>query len=388
MLSRANKQVTAAIFGYIFSGLFIISLPIWVSAVINDLGISERLGGYLGSFEIGCVAFSMILLSHYIHRINRKLFALVGGLLGIAANLASTMADTLLMIGFARAVTGLGLGTLLVCVLSTAAGTSKSQSTFSYMEASLALAASLFYTISAWQLDMFGSSGVFMTIAGIQIICLPALLAIPAIKTSKDESIGMRSGLTGQQRKAILANGFFYCGMFSFWTFVSRIGSSIDLNSTDIGNVLSVAFIASLISTLAVPFLVGSFGYRPVVIWTIAIMGIAGFLLTHATGFIIFAVAVVILKFHFLLHSTMMNGLFAKSDITGSANGYGLAIAIIGSAAGPALGGEILGFGGYGLLGWTTCFVWALCLPFLFILARQVDRQVGRHKPAEAVINC
>lgn len=374
---EAEQHIAAAITGYIFSGLFIISLPIWVSAVIDDLGISERIGGYLGSLEITCVAIAMLVTSRFVHLINRRRFALIGGLLGIAGNLISAMAETLLMTGIARSIVGLGLGVLLVCTLSTAAGTPKSQSTFSYMEACLAVAASVFYTISAWQLNQSGSTGVFMTIVVVQSVCIPFLMFMPGGNLSGDKMHGKVTGIGKVQWGAILANGLFYVGMFSFWTFVSRIGLSLDLSNSIIGNVLSVAFLASLISTLAVPFLTGRLGYQPVVIWTVVIMGLSGFLLTHATGFLVFAISVVLLKFHFLLHSTMMNGLFAKSDFTGSTNGNGLAVAIIGSSIGPALGGELLGYGGYNLLGWSACFIWLFCLPFLFLLARHVDR--NRH---------
>lgn len=382
ILNRIDKQVVAAIAGYIFSGLFIVSLPIWVSAVIDDLAVSERIGGYLGSFEIGCVAIAMLIVSRYTSVINKRKVALIGGLLSIAANIGSASADTILMLGLMRMVVGLGLGALIVCALSTAAGTSKSQRTFAFMEAGLAIAASVFYTLSAMQLEMFGSSGVFLTLALIQLACLPLLRLIPEEKFTENIEPEKINKVAKPRWGAICVNGLFYCGMFSFWTFVSRIGTSLDISHMVIGNVLSVAFVAAVISTLSVPFLVNNFGYRRTAIWTVVVMAIAGFSLTHASNLIMFAAAVILLKFHFLLYSTMMNGMFAVSDTTGRSNGYGLAFAIVGSAVGPALGGELLNYAGhgagYGLLGWSTCLIWTLCLPVIFMLARHVDIGAGK----------
>jgi len=377
ILQRIDKQVVAAISGYIFSGLFIVSLPIWVSAVIDDLAISERIGGYLGSFEIGCVAIAMLVVSRYTPVINKRKVALIGGLLSIAANIGSAIADTLIILSVMRMFVGLGLGSLLVCALSTAAATTKSQHTFAYMEASLAVAASIFYTLSALQLEMFGSSGVFITLALIQLACLPLLRLIPVEKFAVDIEPENANKVAKPRWSVICVNGLFYCGMFSFWTFVSRIGASLDISHMVVGNVLSVAFVAAVISTLSVPFLARYLGYRITVVWTVLVMAIAGFSLTHAFNLIVFAVAVIVLKFHFLLYSTMMNGMFAVSDATGRSNGYGLAFAIVGSAVGPALGGELLSYAGdgagYGLLGWLTCLIWTLCLPVIFMLARHVD---------------
>ena len=374
-MSESSKHTIASIAGYICSGFFIISLPIWVSAVIDDFKITEQAGGNLATLEIGCVALGMLITSRRVHTINRRGYALAGASVAIAANILAASTSSFDVLIASRVFVGLGLGVLLVCALSTAAGTLKSQQTFAYMEACLAIVAAMFYTVSAWQLELHGASGVFAVLALGQFFCLPLLGYIPVINSKKQSQASYSEKISFTAKTGVLANALFYTSMFSFWTFVSRIGLSIDVSNEMIGRILSVAFIASLISTLSVPFLSRRFGYRPLVIFVVAVMAIASLMLTNTKTLMYFATAVVLLKFHFLFYSTMMNGLFANEENSGRSNGYGLAFAIIGTTVGPALGGWVLSFSDYRVLGWIACLIWLVCLPLLYVLANAVDKK-------------
>ena len=97
-------------FSYFFGATFILSLPIWVGAIVEDYSLSERSGGFIGSIELGGVAISMLLFSRYVHLVNKRSVSLVAAVVAIAGNLVAALADPLPLVVALRALVGLLAG--------------------------------------------------------------------------------------------------------------------------------------------------------------------------------------------------------------------------------------------------------------------------------------
>lgn len=378
--SDSARAVLAIAVAYVFGATFILSLPLWVAALVERFSVSQSVGGYIGSVEAGCVSLTMLVTSSCIARLERFRAALLGALLAIGGNLIAARVESLEGVVLARVLVGVSLGVTLSCSLSFAAGTQRPQRTFAIMEAAVALFATLFYWVAGRAaVTVHGLSGLFNLLALVQVVILPAMgwlprhrfVAAPLADPDRADR-GVRTWV------AVAANGLFYCSMFSFWAFLSLMGKRVGASAAFIGTTLSVAYVGSLLMTLGVPGIVRRLGYRLTLQWAVVAMVICGLILTHVSSPWAYAAAVVGLKTHFLLYSPTTNGLYAATDPTGRVNGYGLTTAILGTMCGPALGGLLLALGGsYGVLGMVACGAMFACLPLLLLLTRTAARPVS-----------
>jgi predicted MFS family arabinose efflux permease len=374
------RAVLAIAVAYVFGATFILSLPLWVAALVERFSVSQSVGGYIGSVEAGCVSVTMLITSSCIARLDRFRAALLGALLAIGANLIAARVESLESVVLARVLVGVSLGVTLSCSLSFAAGTQRPQRTFAIMEAAVAVFATLFYwAAGTTAVTARGLSGLFNLLALVQAVIFPAMWLLPRHRFVAAATAGPDpAGRSVRTWVAVAANGLFYCSMFSFWAFLSLMGKRVGASPAFIGTTLSIAYVSSLLMTLSVPTIVRRLGYRLTLQWAVVGMVLCGLGLTHVSSPWAYAVAVVGLKTHFLLYSPTTNGLYAATDPTGRVNGYGLTAAILGTMCGPALGGLLLAVGGsYGGLGIVACGSMLACLPLLLLLTRTVARPVS-----------
>jgi predicted MFS family arabinose efflux permease len=364
-----------SVVAYVFGATFIISLPLWIAALVSRFGIEQSIAGYVGSVEVGSVSLAMLVTSHFLPRIDRRATSIAAGLVAIVANLVSADADHLMLVVAARCIVGLALGSVLACSLSTAAGTYRPQKTYALMEAGVSIFAILFYWMSGTPIVAHrGLAGIFTLLALTQAAMLPFITLMPRgpARTVDEKSNAPKA--TVAIWAAVSANGIFYCAMFSFWAFVSLRGTIIGASIRFVDTTLSIAYIASLLVTLAVPIIVNRFGYVQILGWTALLMGICGIALTSTSSIWLFAAAVILLKSHFLLFVPTMNGMYAATDVSGRNNSLGLAAAICGTTIGPALGGLLSSYQGYRVLGVSAFLMMLFCIPALRPQARLAQR--------------
>ena len=367
------KKLSAIVFSYFFGATFILSLPIWVGAIVEDYSLSERSGGFIGSIELGGVAISMLLFSRYVHLVNKRSVSLVAAVVAIAGNLVAALADPLPLVVALRALVGLSLGAVVTCSLSTAAGTSHAQRTFSIMEISLALMASAFYYFVAGPAESYGSSGVFGTLVVALLICVPFFIFLPTERFADARPADVPGRLGATEWSGMCGHALVFVAMFSFWTFVERIGSALQMSMGTVGPILSAAFIIALAGPATAPWVVRTFGRRLPVATAILVMAAFGLLLTHASSVLVYGAAVIVIKTFFLFYSVVTNGLFASLDPSGKMNGMGLAFAVVGTSMGPSYGGLVLTDQKYALLGWFALLPWLMGLVLLLPAARKAE---------------
>ena len=367
------KKLSGIVFSYFFGATFILSLPIWVGALVEDYSLSERIGGFIGSLELGSVAISMLLSSRYIHLVNKRALSLIAAVFAIGGNLVAALVEPLSIVISMRALVGLSLGAVITCALSTAAGTSRAQRTFSIMEISLALMASAFYYLVVGPTESYGVSGVFGTLVVVLLICVPFFIFLPTEKFADARPTDIPGRLGSIEWRGICGHGLVFVAMFSFWTFVERIGSALELSMDTVGPILSAAFITALAGPAVAPWAVRTIGRRLPVVTAILVMATFGLLLTHASTVLVYGAAVIVIKTFFLFYSVVTNGLFASLDTSGRMNGVGLAFAVVGTSLGPSYGALVLADQGYALLGWFALLPWLAGLVLLLPAARKAE---------------
>ena len=222
------------------------------------------------------MAISMPLFSRYVHLVNKRSVSLVAAVVAIAGNLVAALADPLPLVVGMRALVGFSLGAVITCSLSTAAGTSHAQRTFSIMEVSLALMASAFYYLVAGPAESYGSSGVFGVLVVVLLICVPFFLFLPTERFADARPTDVPGRLGTIEWRGICGHGLVFVAMFSFWTFVERIGSALQMSMDTVGPILSAAFLTALAGPAVAPWVVRTFGRRLPVATAILVMATFG----------------------------------------------------------------------------------------------------------------
>ncbi|WP_037520913.1 MFS transporter [Sphingomonas sp. YL-JM2C] len=357
---------------YFLASTFILALPMWVGAIIGAHVADERVAGWLATLELGTVALSMLIAS------RRQAFGSTAvhvafALFAIGGYALSAFVPSLWLLGVLRVVAGAGFGWLLAATLAAAAGRDNPTKTFGIMEIGLALYACVFYAIVGHAIEAGGMRGCFLAMAACLILCLPAVRALRAGGNEKLPQHARRP-VRAADLAGVAAHFLFFVAMYSVWTFLAHKGEIIGVNAQGLGSLLSIAFVAGLVGAALTMLAIPMFGRRIVIPGGLIFLASAMMLLGRVDGPAGFYVAVVLIKAGFLFYTVSMNGHFAASDPTGRLNTIGLAMAMIGSSVGPAIGGyglTILGFDGLTVI---VALAWILVAILAFLATRSLSR--------------
>lgn len=341
---------------YFISSTFILALPLWVGGLVRSGIADEVQAGWLATLELGSVAATMLLVARK-HRRPSMITHLFFAALAIGAYAASAYVTSFWVMPILRICAGIGFGWLLSATLAAAAGRENPTLTFGVMEIALALYASIFYEVVGHAVQKADASGGFIAITAGLLIFSPAILALgKGARVSIQETV--RAKLVPQDWLLALAHFLFFTGMFSFWTFLERKASVVGLQMAQLGSVLSVAFFAGLLGSALTLVLIPWLGRKIVIPTALFYLAILIVLLGQTGSAVVFMILVVLIKAGFLFYTVSMSGLFAQRDPSGRLNTTGLALAMIGTAAGPTIGGPLLKYLGFGTLAMVVALFW------------------------------
>lgn len=343
---------------YFLASTFILALPMWVGAVTSAGVAKETQAGWLATTELGSVAVAMLLASRW-QAFGSLRVHLLFALMAIGGYALSAFATSLWTLAPLRLLSGAGFGWLLAATLSAAAGRDNPTRTFGVMEIALALYASAFYAVAGHAVQADGMRGGFLGMAAGLLLCLPAIGALRSKQVASGAEPLSRRKLVMADWAGIAAHFLFFVAMYSIWTFLAHKGAMLRIDAKSLGGLLSIAFFAGLCGSALTMVLIPLLGRRIVIPAGLLLLAATMLLLGHAGSALAFYAAVILIKGGFLFYTVSMSGQFASADPSGRLNTIGLAMAMIGSSIGPAIGGyglTYLGFGGLSVgvaIGWT-----------------------------------
>ena len=109
------------------------AMPLWVGAVVDTFGLSERAVGRIGAFEFGAVAIVSIVVGLRVHRYPVRPTIWAGLLILILGNIGSAFVHTELTLILFRAVCGVGKGLMVAVAFALVAGSTRPTRAFAIL---------------------------------------------------------------------------------------------------------------------------------------------------------------------------------------------------------------------------------------------------------------
>lgn len=168
------------------------------------------------------------------------------------------------------------------------------------------------------------------------------------------------------------------------FSFVERIGDMRNFGEGAVQNVLIVTGFVNLLPGILAALLQKKFAPVNVGIAGPVLQAVFALSLTGAATYTFFAVPATLYVALVIFTHTFMFGLLSRVDETGRAVAATPAMMMIGSAAGPALGGFVVATVGYPGLGWAVTGIAVVAVTFMLMARRELSRQPGQVAVAAA----
>jgi predicted MFS family arabinose efflux permease len=327
-------------------------LPAMVGILVDHAGMTESFAGWVASANFSGGALIGLLIALRIHRLDLKKTAMVGLVVAIGLDTLSAFVATphpgFLLLRF---VTGVAAGAAHVAALSAFARHDDVDRgygmfvTLQFVVSGLGL-----YVLPVYS-EHLGASGMYLMFAVLQAIALLLLGTMPG-KAS--------DGWAGVQPKsemavllgiitiiAMLGYGMFESANTAQFTYVERLGVSLDYTDQQIGTALMIASLIGIPGAFTIVIIGDRFGRVGPLSFGIcvAIAGLVLLITTRSFAWYFAASCCLGLSWAFCL--PYFQSLMAALDRHGSAIAAGSSAATVGGAVGPGMAALIVGDGMY-----------------------------------------
>jgi predicted MFS family arabinose efflux permease len=327
-------------------------LPAMVGVLVDDTGMSESFAGWVASANFSGGALIGLLIALRIHRLDLKRTAAIGlaiaiGLDTLSAFVVTPHAGFLLL----RFMTGLAAGAAHVAALSAFARHDDVDRGYGMFVTLQFIVSGLGLYVLPVYSEQLGVTGMYLMFAVLQAIALLLLGSMPG-KAS--------DGWTDEQPRsevavllgmitivAMLGYGMFEAANTAQFTYVERLGVSVDFTGQQIGTALMIASLIGIPGAFTIVIIGDRFGrVGPLAFGvSVAIAGLA--LLITTRSFAGYFAASCCLGFSWAFCLPYFQSLMATLDRHGSAIAAGSSAATIGGALGPGIAALIVGDGFY-----------------------------------------
>jgi predicted MFS family arabinose efflux permease len=228
-------------------------MPFILAAMMENYGLSEQRAGHLVSLQLGAMAVASIAVSARL-RAGQSVHLLIAVAIGAIslANVACALQAPRAIFVAARALTGLGEGTVMAAAAAAVCATADPHRVFSYIGTAVAVVAALALVVTPWLTAYTGSSGIFWLLAGVPLLLLVSLKRIPTLSRGSEISLGLvPRGIRVASGALLLAFLLLWCGASGLWVYAERIGSHQGLTAAQIGLWLGIGQLAGVAGPLA-----------------------------------------------------------------------------------------------------------------------------------------
>lgn len=359
-------------------------MPLWVGAVIDDLGLSEAAAGRIGSFEFMAVAAVSLLVALRIQKFPTRLTAAIGIVLLVAGNFASAFSSTEIELIAARMLCGLGKGLVVAIAFSLAAGSSRPTRAFALLNIVYALFSAAFYLAVPFAIQWDGAGGAFVSMGIVAVIGAIFMVGFPAERLTSSE-------LTGLSLRSLPLFGFLafaaliilWSGHNVIWTFIERIGARDGMDITEIGAVLSLSAFLTIAGPGLVRMLDTRFGYGVPMIGAIVLKVVAVFVIGFVATSQAFSIAVPAFMLLSLFITPYVMGVLSLADPAGRLAAASSAAMTAGSSLGAWVGGVSLESASWSGLTWAA-FIHFVIFTIIIIAIAPLANRHGRAAAAAA----
>lgn len=370
--------VVGAIAAQVVGGLITQMSPLVIAGLMQGLSLSERGAGFVTSVELLSLAITASAIAPVLPRLSCRRVGLAAIAVVLLTDCASIFSASWVSFALLRGLAGLGEGALYAVSLCVVASRSRNPDRiYGYFQAVWALGSVALFAIGGELTAAFAYHGILALIAGATFALAPLLLFIPA-----DTSAGSGDGVAGGAALAspllgimTLAAILLYVTVSAaIYMFCAPLGERAGLGTNAVGYALTVGSLVGFAGAGAAAAINVRRGR------TIPISGFcAGFAvdvialcLSHNSVAYVVSLVAAFVIFYFSI--PYLFGLAAALDRDGRWAAAAGSAYLLGFAAGPSVGGAVIGAGGYSGLA-------AVCVTITAIvwgLAMLVNRRLGK----------
>jgi predicted MFS family arabinose efflux permease len=228
--------------------------PVVAGKLVEQFDLTPTQVGLIFSFELGAFSLATVPAYLWLRRVNLRTASYVAGGLVVVGNVVSGFVDSYPLLVAVRFLTALAAGSVTVIILSLSGRTSNASRAFGiFVVCQLAMGALILAVFPA----VFGTAevaAVYWTLAGLTLLCLPAVRLIDGSFMRRDQHAGVAAAdvRTSPVRfvLGLAAVFFFYVALSGVWTFMGAIGTGAGIGPGSVAVALSVATVAGIASAL------------------------------------------------------------------------------------------------------------------------------------------
>jgi predicted MFS family arabinose efflux permease len=380
--SRENWRAVTSVLGLsaVGNGASVIQ-PMLVGGMIDNLHLSPSQAGYVVATEMATFALCSLLLSTYIHRIDRRLLAYIAVSVFVIANGLSIHATDMVTMCALRAMAGAAESMSMAAYWTTVAAMARPATIFAFVQATAIAYSGTFLLISPWILENFGLPGAFMFLMASGMC---AALVIPWVPRWKSDASPSSRNIKFvptrdlfKQSAAVLTLLCFmmmYIGHGAIWPYQERLGVAHGFSKEQIGNALGYSMLIWGVLGSVVALVQGTrFKNTVPLLFSFALSIVAAAMLAYGTTYLAYFIASALVAFSWFYGLPYLKGIMASLDTEGRILVAAGVVFPVGSAIGPILAATAVEKVDVTGVAWLGAFCYVICLTLIVRPARMAD---------------
>jgi len=342
-----NSTIAAAVFLGMLGGTSLNVIPLIVSAVSQDMGLTDQQSGFVAAAEMAGVAIASLLAPLWIGKFNRRVIAAIAVSIMIIGNLITLQIDSISAYLPLRILTSLGNGTIFTVVMALIADTNNPHKGFGFLNAAQSAWAVTGFAVLPALIGNYGSAIIFSVLIVVAIIGLALTRILPSTGLPREVGPSNAGGSLLPAILALLALCLFNANIGSVWSFMVPLGGTAELSVQQVGGFVAIATICSIAGSLIAGAIARKIKAQYAFLTTLVCQLIALFVLYGDFSGTLFGVMAALYAAFWGFTLTFMFGLVAQKDSTGRMTVLMPAVQMAGFAGGPFIAALFLTGAGF-----------------------------------------
>ncbi|WP_053187528.1 MFS transporter [Pseudomonas thivervalensis] len=321
--------------------------------------------GDLFSTELGAMSLATLPAFWWLKRVDWRRAALAAGVVFIAANLLSLLADNYSMLLALRFCSALAGGSLMIICLSSAASTPNPGRVYGLWVMGQLVVGAIGLSILPRLFEHYGLSACYLILAGLMTLFLPLARYFPQ-GSPPPENPARQVALASKWKAALGILGIlsFYISLSGVWTFIGSISSHAGLSAEVSGEILALATVMGIVGAGCASLIGDRLPRLLLLLLGYALMAGAVLLLLGQPEILRFAMAALLFKFTWTFILPLILACLADLDRSGKLMNASNLVIGGGLAIGPTIAGRLIEASG----GFHSLLVGGACITLLSLV--------------------
>ena len=371
----ARGGMAVLVVGHIAGMVDMVALPLWVGVLMQTHQYTPQMAGLAVTSFLLAVALTSMALSPMFTRLPRRAVAVVGyglaaGCFYAAAGITAGAGPMSKML-FLHALAGVGVGAGLSMTYGGMGRTPNPHRMFAIAHALLGIFAVGFLGLMPKAIQSIGGHSLFLAFSAIMLVAaLVIAIGYPPLGAKDARQEVSHAKIPHAAWLAIAAVIFLTLNYGMTFSFIERVGVERGFAASMVAGVLLALGLINLVPGPLAAVLERRVSAVSVGMIAPAIQALLALVVFNALDFLPYAVAAAFCVFPVMFGHIFLFGLIARLDSSGRATASTPAMVMIGSSAGPLLGGTLVQFLGYTAVGATAVFIALFSITACYLIGR------------------